>query len=46
MTCNLVEWLFWFVVGLLTLIKGDISRLSYACVWVVMLAYMAMYFKE
>ena len=35
-----VLWLAWLVVGLLTLLSGDISRTSYACAWVLSLVYM------
>ncbi len=35
-----VLWLAWVVVGLLTLLEGDISRTSYACAWVLALMYM------
>ena len=33
-------WLAWVVVGLITLLTGDISRTSYACAWVLALVYM------
>lgn len=33
-------WLAWLALGLVTMLKGDISRTSYACVWVTALTYM------
>ena len=35
-----VIWLAWLVMGLITLLSGDISRTSYACAWVLALVYM------
>lgn len=35
-----VLWLAWVVVGLITLLTGDVSRTSYACAWVLALVYM------
>lgn len=35
-----VIWLGWLIVGLITLLGGDISRTSYACAWAVALVYM------
>ena len=35
-----VIWLAWLVMGLITLLSGDISRTSYACAWVLSLVYM------
>ena len=34
---NLGIFLVWLVIGILTLMSGDISKLSYLCVWVLML---------
>lgn len=35
-----VIWLGWLIVGLLTLLSGEISRTAYACSWVLALVYM------
>lgn len=35
-----VLWLAWLVVGLITLLEGDISRTSYACAWFTALVFM------
>ena len=37
-----VIWLGWLILGLLTLLSGDISRTAYACSWVVALMHMAL----
>lgn len=34
---NLGIFLVWLVIGILTLISSDVSKLSYLCVWVLML---------
>lgn len=34
---NLGIFLVWLVIGILTLMSSDISKLSYLCVWVLML---------
>ena len=37
MVFKAIIWLLWLALGLVVLIRGDISRTSYACVWVLLL---------
>ena len=41
-----ILWLAWLALGMLVLIRGDISRASYALVWGVMLMYMLLDMME
>ena len=34
---NLALLILWIIVGIITLLSDDISHISYACVWVVLL---------
>ena len=35
-----IIWLAWVIVGLITLLSGEISRTAYACSWFMALVYM------
>lgn len=43
MGINAVLWLLWLAVGAATILRGAISPVSYGCVWLTALMYMALY---